>query len=184
MAQHRTWWLRLLRKIFSSRHGSLSRRISLSTRRNRFRLFEPELTQHSNRSKCNHKEKGSKAPLIPDEWEQYARTYVCTHAETTNLKLPASVSARKLAHGNAQRSYWEIAAVISKCTLEHNQRLNERDFRHDPSKRLMLDSNNLRTVEVLWKAGTKKFGIFKYIKENSASNPTIQDVHNLVRALK
>ncbi|POM78265.1 Hypothetical protein PHPALM_4223 [Phytophthora palmivora] len=81
-------------------------------------------------------------------------------------------------------SYWEIAAVISKCTLEHNHRLIERDFRHDPSKRLMLDDNNLRTVEVLRKAGTKKLGIFKYIKENSASNPTIQDVHNLVRALK
>ncbi|KUG01136.1 hypothetical protein AM587_10000740 [Phytophthora nicotianae] len=74
--------------------------------------------------------------------------------------------------------------MITKCRLEHNHTLNEYAFKSHSSKRVSLDDTALKTVEELRKAGAKKTSILKFIKDNSNSNPTPQDVRNLVRKLK
>lgn len=77
-----------------------------------------------------------------------------------------------------------FAVRITRCRLEHNHRLSNHSFRAHPTNRLVLNEDALQTVDVLRQAGAKKSSIMKYITENSDSNPTSQDVHNLIRKLK
>ncbi|EEY63330.1 uncharacterized protein PITG_23336, partial [Phytophthora infestans T30-4] len=138
---------------------------------------------------------GSKACKNPDEWDQYAKTYACTHygkfRSQATSKRPRQESRASGCSAQINVCVQEInkathtfALMITKCHLEHNHTLNEYAFKSHSSNRVSLDESALETVDELCKAGAKKTSILKFIKDNSDSNPKPQDVHNLVRKLK
>ncbi|ETK84264.1 hypothetical protein L915_10764 [Phytophthora nicotianae] len=65
-----------------------------------------------------------------------------------------------------------FAIKVTRCQLEHNHRLNVQSFKSHPSNRVVLEEESMQT------------SILHFIKDNSESNPTSQDVRNLVRKLK
>ncbi|GMF56098.1 unnamed protein product [Phytophthora fragariaefolia] len=73
---------------------------------------------------------------------------------------------------------------ITSARLEHNHPLNRLRFEYYSHNRTALDSEVVGTASELVKAGAKKKRILQFIHDNSSCNPTIQDVHNLVRKLK
>ncbi|ETP16413.1 hypothetical protein F441_08972 [Phytophthora nicotianae CJ01A1] len=138
---------------------------------------------------------GSSASKLSAEWENYAKTYVCTHygkyqSQATSKRPRQETRASgcsaqiNLCVQEINKNTHTFALMITKCRLEHNHTLNEYAFKSHSSKRVSLDDTALKTVEELRKAGAKKTSILKFIKDNSNSNPTPQDVRNLVRKLK
>ncbi|KAI9987445.1 hypothetical protein PInf_023484 [Phytophthora infestans] len=138
---------------------------------------------------------GSAATKIPAEWDQYAKTYVCTHHGTyrsqATSKRPRQETRAQGCSAQLNVCVQEINKAehtfvlkVTKCRLEHNHSLNEYAFKSHPSNRITLDDSALRTVNELRKAGAKKTSILKFIRDNSDSNPKPQDVHNLVSKLK
>ncbi|KAG6942023.1 hypothetical protein JG688_00018354 [Phytophthora aleatoria] len=77
-----------------------------------------------------------------------------------------------------------FAVKMTKWNLQPNHSLTEYGFRQHPSNRMEIDERTMQTGDQLRQAGTKKFSILKFITDNSDSNPTLQDVHNLVHRLK
>eukprot|EP00644_Phytophthora_capsici_P019236 jgi/Phyca11/132978/e_gw1.284.4.1 len=137
----------------------------------------------------------SKAPRIPVEWVQYARTFVCTHHgkyfSTATSKRPRQETRAQGCNAQINTCVQVVdkvskrfAVKITKCRLEHNHTLSEYAFTGHSSNRVSIPNKTLKTVDELRKAGAKKTSILKFIKENSDSNPTAQDVQNLVRKLK
>ncbi|KAF1793509.1 hypothetical protein GQ600_17186 [Phytophthora cactorum] len=78
----------------------------------------------------------------------------------------------------------EFAICITKVLLEHNHVLSKN--RYELLERVCnaLDAEVVNNVNVLRKAGATRKNTLMYIVENTERNPTIQDVHNLVRRLK
>jgi hypothetical protein len=76
------------------------------------------------------------------------------------------------------------ALKITTARLVHSHSLNKHTFNQYTHNRTALESDVVSTVNELQKAGAKKKSILKYIHDNSACNPSTQDVHNLVRKLK
>ncbi|KAF1785452.1 hypothetical protein GQ600_7107 [Phytophthora cactorum] len=77
-----------------------------------------------------------------------------------------------------------FAVKMTKWNLQHNHSLTEYGFRQHPSNRMKIDEKTMQTGDQLRQAGAKKSSNLKFITDNSESNPTLQDVHNLVRKLK
>lgn len=77
-----------------------------------------------------------------------------------------------------------FAVCVIKFTLVHNHDLDKHIYQQYPANRMTLDRDVIDTVNILRKAGAKKKNIYRYIVENSNSNPTTWDVYNLVRKLK
>lgn len=73
---------------------------------------------------------------------------------------------------------------ITTARLIHNHHISKHTFNQYPHNRTALEPEVISTVNELRKAGAKKKRILKYIHDNSACNPSNQDVHNLVRRLK
>ncbi|KAF1784914.1 hypothetical protein GQ600_26404 [Phytophthora cactorum] len=67
-----------------------------------------------------------------------------------------------------------FAVKMTKWNLQHNHSLTEYGFRQHPS-------NRMRSMKKRCRPGTNFPG---RSPDNSESNPTLQDVHNLVRKLK
>ncbi|KAG6971402.1 hypothetical protein JG687_00002061 [Phytophthora cactorum] len=77
-----------------------------------------------------------------------------------------------------------FAVKMTKWNLQHNHSLTEYGFRQHPSNRMEIDERTIQTGDQLHQAGAKKSSNLKFVADNSESNPTPQDVHNLVRKLK
>lgn len=77
-----------------------------------------------------------------------------------------------------------FAVCVTKTALSHNHGLGLRTYRHYPANRLAIEEDVLATVDSLRKSGTKTQNILKFIVENTSSDPTPQDVRNLIRKLK
>ncbi|ETN08659.1 hypothetical protein PPTG_22939 [Phytophthora nicotianae INRA-310] len=138
---------------------------------------------------------GSKRPLLPVEWENYGKTFICTHS---GRYKPRGKGKRKRQQSRAIECGAQINACVqvqdksiptfvlrvTSARLVHNHPLNKRTFYQYPHVRTALEPDVLSTVNELRKAGAKKKRILKYIHDNSEFNPSNQDVHNLVRKLK
>ncbi|KAE9030270.1 hypothetical protein PF011_g684 [Phytophthora fragariae] len=140
-------------------------------------------------------EKGSTATQIPDSWEQYSKTFVCTyHGKYTSQasgKRPRQESRKRGCGAKisacVQKVKGDSNAVeinMTRWCLEHNHRLAEFDYLQHPSNRISMDDETMGTVDELRKAGAKSTSILRFITDNSDSNPKPQDVQNLVRRLK
>ncbi|KAG6958955.1 hypothetical protein JG688_00010308, partial [Phytophthora aleatoria] len=110
---------------------------------------------------------GSTASKIPAEWDQYAKTYVCTHHGKYRLqatsKRPRQESRASGCSSQINVCVQEInkcnhtfALMITKCRTEHNHTLNEYAFKSHSSNRVTFDESVLQTVDELRKAGAKR----------------------------
>ncbi|ETP42137.1 hypothetical protein F442_10940 [Phytophthora nicotianae P10297] len=105
----------------------------------------------------------STAVTIPEEWVQYARSVGFSRAQCGRINTCVQV---------VDTATNTFAIKVTRCQLEHNHRLNVQSFKSHPSNRVVLEEESMQT------------SILHFIKDNSESNPTSQDVRNLVRKLK
>ncbi|KAF1786722.1 hypothetical protein GQ600_24426 [Phytophthora cactorum] len=78
----------------------------------------------------------------------------------------------------------KFAVCVTKTALTHNHNVGLRSHKHYLSSRLTVNDKVLDTIDSLRKPGAKTKNIFKFIVENSDSNPNPQDVQTLVQNLK
>ncbi|ETN15025.1 hypothetical protein PPTG_07244 [Phytophthora nicotianae INRA-310] len=136
----------------------------------------------------NIRESGSKAPLVPEEWINYARTFICTHGVKYKAKGKGKESGSAQEPCSAARSggsKWpKVCSKLTSVRLEHNHPLPKHTYNQYPDNRTALERDVQSTVDHLRRAGAKKKNILANIHDNSSCMPTEKDIHNLVNRLK
>ncbi|KAI9991482.1 hypothetical protein PInf_019168 [Phytophthora infestans] len=134
---------------------------------------------------------GSKKPLLPDEWKNYGKTYICTHSGTYKSRgkgkrkrlQPRAMECEAQINACVQVDDAKVPTFILRITLArlvHNHPVNKHIYSQYPHVRTELESNVVTTVNELRKSGAKKKRILKFIHDKSER----KDVSNLVRRLK
>ncbi|KAG3087838.1 hypothetical protein PC122_g8661 [Phytophthora cactorum] len=137
---------------------------------------------------------GFNQTLLPAERENYGKTFICTHS---GKYKPRGKGKRKRLQSRAMECGAQINACvhvedesvptfvlrIATARLVHNHHLNKHTFNQYQHNRNALEPEVVTTVNELRKAGAKRMRILKYIHDNSACNPSNQDVHNLAHVL-
>ncbi|ETL84015.1 hypothetical protein L917_16109 [Phytophthora nicotianae] len=145
---------------------------------------------HSGRCKPRGKEKRKRLQSRAMECGAYVLSWVLLvaagHTEPQlGTQLPSwaswvSINACVQVKGGSAPTF---VLGITTARLVHNHHINKHKLNQYPHNRIALEPDVVYTVNELRRAGVKK-NILKYIHENSACNPTNQDVHNLVRTLR
>ncbi|ETI31871.1 hypothetical protein F442_21052 [Phytophthora nicotianae P10297] len=139
--------------------------------------------------------KKSSSEIIPPDWGTYAKTIICTHGGKHGYRgkgkrpRPEARPMGCMTQINVcvqlvSESPSKFAVCVTKTALTHNHKLGLRSYKHYPANRMSVNGEVPETVDSLRKAGAKMKSILKFIVENSDSNPTPQDVQNLIRNLK
>ncbi|KAI9982054.1 hypothetical protein PInf_007942 [Phytophthora infestans] len=137
--------------------------------------------QKKAKKKDPKKTKGRRATggtLLPDDWELYSRTYLCTHGmpfdskgtgqrEHTTVRstgCTARVNARVRLRPGGKRFY-----LVVKATGIHNHNLTHHQwFSYAENRR--IDNPQLREdVAVMAKAGAKLRGILEYLRSKTGT---------------
>ncbi|KAG1698152.1 hypothetical protein DVH05_015142 [Phytophthora capsici] len=175
---------------WDSFHSYLDRYFAAS-----YQVFRVRTNTTVERRNTDIRNKNSKAPEIPSEWEYYAKTLVCTcfgkykskgkskrpRQETRLSDCKAQINACVRLVDKAKHKF---AVCITKCNPVHNHVVNRQTFYRFSSIHKVLDDDVVESVDMLRKAGAKHKNIMKFIIESTDANPSIQDVRNMVRSLK
>ncbi|KUF83326.1 hypothetical protein AM587_10016089 [Phytophthora nicotianae] len=138
---------------------------------------------------------GSNKPLLPNEWVNYGKTYICTHSGTYKSRgkgkwkrlQSRAMECEAQINACVQVDDAKVPTFILRITsarLVHNHPVNKLTYNQYPHVRTALESDVVGTVNELRKAGAKKKRILKYMHDNTDLNPSTQDVSNLIRRLK
>ncbi|TMW67553.1 hypothetical protein Poli38472_011173 [Pythium oligandrum] len=134
------------------------------------------------------------AGVISDDCteERYNRVWVCTHAGTfkprgtgvrprTKVRpkgCPASISACLKKEGDT------YVVMLTELHLRHNHSISPSQFSAYSNNRLVLTDEQLNHINELRTNGYTAKEILDYIRDTSASRPTMYDVHNLITKLR
>ena len=134
----------------------------------------------------------SRAHLVPEEYEWYSKTFLCTHG----WKRRSRGSGQRVSHivratecpakicATLQRtdgsSKWSV--VVTKHLAEHNHELSEELYLQYSEVRRVRDPEVLAQAEKLWRDGASRRRVFEFFKERSPHQLILmKDVHNLVQ---
>ncbi|CAH0477789.1 unnamed protein product [Peronospora belbahrii] len=134
----------------------------------------------------------SRAHLVPERYEWYSKTFLCTHG----WKRRSRGSGQRVSHNvraaecpakvcaTLQRtdgsSKWNV--VVTKHLAEHNHELSEAIYLQYSEVRRVRNPEVLAQAEQLWRGGATRRHVFEYLKERSPNQIILmKDVHNLVQ---
>ncbi|CAI5737041.1 unnamed protein product [Hyaloperonospora brassicae] len=134
----------------------------------------------------------SRAHLVPERYEWYSKTFLCTHG----WKRRSRGSGQRRSHtvraaecpvkvcATLQRTEgsntWNV--VVTKHLTEHNHNLSEALYLQYSDVRRVRDPEVLAQAEQLWRGGAARRRVFELLKEQSPNQVILmKDVHNLVQ---
>ncbi|POM79893.1 Hypothetical protein PHPALM_2336 [Phytophthora palmivora] len=146
--------------------------------------------------------------LIPEKWETYSKTLVCTHGQPYEPRGVGKRNHRKVRDTKCSarvnvcvtataRGRWVLRA---KATGDHNHDLNRHLWESYAENRVVTDSRLKNDVVVMHKAGANAYGILQYLRERTGhkfsfgvdlvnrtdfgKKTILRDVHNMVQRHK
>uniref|UniRef100_A0AAV1TMJ4 FAR1 domain-containing protein n=1 Tax=Peronospora matthiolae TaxID=2874970 RepID=A0AAV1TMJ4_9STRA len=134
----------------------------------------------------------SRAHLVPERFEWYSKTFLCTHGwkrrgrgsgqrRSHNVRAAACpVKVCATLQRTDGSSTWNV--VVTKHWTEHNHDLSEALYLQYSDVRRVRDPEVLEQAEQLWRGGATRRRVFELLKERSPNQVIImKDVHNLVQ---
>ncbi|CAH0518243.1 unnamed protein product [Peronospora belbahrii] len=170
------------------------KRTSTSVKLRNRRVTERLSLRSENTSLSEHK-RAENARLIPERYNNYSLTLVCTHsgafvsrgtgrrsrqdvrATRCNVQVNACL---KLADPVSNR----YQVYVTRALLTHNHRVDKETFLQYSNTRLNLSGELLHCVELMRKTGVKPKDVRTYIMEHSSCAPTLKDVQNMLHRLR
>ncbi|CAI5745743.1 unnamed protein product [Peronospora destructor] len=164
------------------RNRRVAERLSLRSKKTS-ELLEEEHTRIEN------------ARLIPERYNNYSLTLVCTHS---GAFVSRGTGRRSRQDVRATRCNVQINAClkltdpvancyqvhVTRALLTHNHRVDKETFLQYSNTRLKLSSELLSCVELMRKTGVKPKDVHSYIMKHSNCAPTLKDVQNILHRLR
>ncbi|RLN50961.1 hypothetical protein BBJ28_00009515, partial [Nothophytophthora sp. Chile5] len=150
-------------------------------------------TKVSHRNAQILKSKKNVSGAVPESWEHYCRTYVCTHGHkyvsrgkglrqhrltrftTCTAKVNCTVTWGGKEHG------WYLSVLAKGC---HNHDTSEHLWAYYDENRRIQDPALLGKVRQMHETGSHARGILKYLRQRTGKACNLRDVHNLIQSLK
>jgi hypothetical protein len=130
--------------------------------------------------------------LLPESWEIYSKTYLCTHGmpfeakgtgKRSHTKIRATgCCARVNARVKVRRGGGAGVHLVVNATGSHNHALNPHTWYNYASNRRIQDENLREEVAVMSRAGAKPKGILAYLRAETGKDLVI-DVEVLMLRL-
>ncbi|KAE9289619.1 hypothetical protein PF008_g25838 [Phytophthora fragariae] len=131
--------------------------------------------------------------LLPESWEKYSRTFVCTHGipyegrgeglrqhdDVRFVACTARINARVCSRPSGVGFH-----IVVKAKGTHSHSLTERQWYNYAENRRILDPELRRDVSVMSKAGAKPRGILAYLRSKTGKRTILRDVHNMIQDAK
>ncbi|ETO70485.1 hypothetical protein F444_13041, partial [Phytophthora nicotianae P1976] len=131
--------------------------------------------------------------LLPESWDKYSRTFLCTHGmpyeacgggkrqheKVRNVGCKARVNVRVAARPSGSDFH-----LVVKATQSHNHPLSDHQWYSYAENRRIEDPVLRQDVAVMHRAGAKPRGILEYLRQRTGKRTTLRDVHNMIQDAK
>ncbi|KAE9291619.1 hypothetical protein PR003_g24984, partial [Phytophthora rubi] len=132
--------------------------------------------------------------LLPESWEVYSKTYLCTHGMPFEAKGTGKISHTKIratgccarvnARAKLRRGGGAGFHLVVKAKGTHNHALSPHTWYNCASNRRIQDENLREEVAVMSRAGAKPKGILAHLRAKTGKRTVLRDVHNMIQDAK
>ena len=139
--------------------------------------------------------KKGRAVYIPEHFETFKRTYICTHGWPVKSRGSGARPRQRLRHTGCGYGFtaclvldeadgsWKVG--VHSVRDAHNHVLSEEIYKNYCERRVVPVSDPIvDDVRLMLRAGGRPGRIYEYLRQNSGRPVVMKDVHNLISKLR